>query len=500
VSELAQRQPVWTEPVAGNSDAAAAARRLAWPQVFRWELVAVAAACAFLGTWLDDWLAAAVLLVLWVGYKLLVFPGGTPVLLLAFGFEWMQVSLGVLYHDVTGRDLMTIARSDYRPMVLIGLGCVIALAVGLRLGLTLVWRYRAPDEPWPEEAFTWPLLIGVYATMLMSETTVKNFAWDNPSITQAVLTIDMARLGVLFLLFRRLTRPTIRWHFIGLLLLIEIIMGFIGYFAGFREPIILVVLALLEVFDRRRTEHRLALASMLVLGSILGVLWIGIRTDYRRDFTELDTYQTSTQKRIGRIQDLSTNWLQRDNHDLLNDVDFFVERVWAIYYPALAVSRVPSQVPHTNGALLWAVIQHLTMPRVFFPDKPVLPSNSDLVRRYSGVWVAGQEQNTSIAFGYAAESYVDFGVPLMFLPIFVFAIFMGMAYAWLMNHIYHRELAVALTTVIFWLSLYLFERSWAKMAGDALTMLLYLGTVTVLLDRLLLTKFEKQRNQSPVAG
>jgi len=496
VRELTRQQPVWTEPVSNDP----MVRRLPWPELFDWELAGVAVACALLATWLDDWLAGAVLLVLWLGYKLLVFPGGTPVLVLAFGFEWLQVSLGVLYHDATGRDLMTIAQSEYRPMVFIGLGCVIALAVGLRLGVTLVWRYRAPGEPWPEEAFTWPVLVGVYVTMLMSETTVKNFAWDNPSITQAVLAIDMARLGVLFLLFRRLTRPTIRWHFIGLLLLVEIVMGFIGFFAGFREPLILVVLALLEVFDRRSNEHRIALASILVLGAMLGVLWIGIRTSYRRDFTELDTYQTSAQKRISHIQDLSSTWWHRDTHDLMNDVDLFVERVWAVYYPALAVARVPAQVPHTNGGLMWAVIQHIAMPRIFFPDKPALPSNSDLVRRYSGVWVAGQEQNTSIAFGYAAESYVDFGVPLMFLPIFVFATFMGMAYAWLMNHIYHRELAVALTTVVFWLSLYLFERSWAKMVGDALTMLLYLGTVTVLLDRLLLTKFVRQGSGAQAAG
>src|SRR5439155_11151925 len=106
-------------------------------------------------------------------------------------------------------------------------------------------------------------------------------------------------------------------------------------------------------------------------------------------------------------------------------------------------------------------VEHILTPRVFFPDKPIVTSDSELVRRYAGVWVAGVEQNTSIAFGYAAESYVDFGVPMMFLPIAVFGFAMGLAYAALVRTVLHKELQVASVTVIFWLSLYLFERSWA---------------------------------------
>ena len=56
---------------------------------------------------------------------------------------------------------------------------------------------------------------------------------------------------------------------------------------------------------------------------------------------------------------------------------------------------------------------------------------------------------------------------------------------------------IALLTVIFWLSLYLFERSWAKMVGDALTMLVYLGGSTLILDRALASRFERTRPRGP---
>jgi len=40
-------------------------------------------------------------------------------------------------------------------------------------------------------------------------------------------------------------------------------------------------------------------------------------------------------------------------------------------------------------------------------------------------------------------------------------------------------------TVIFWMSLYAYNRSWAKMLGLSVTLLVYLGGVTFLIDRYL---------------
>ena len=107
--------------------------------------------------------------------------------------------------------------------------------------------------------------------------------------------------------------------------------------------------------------------------------------------------------------------------------------------------------------------------------------------------VAGDEAGTTIAFGYAAESYLDFGLPWMFLPVFGFALVMGVMYRAVARSIKHRELLVAYTTVTFWFALFLFERSWARTLGEALGLLIYVGGPMVLLDRFLLTSHEKDR-------
>ena len=49
---------------------------------------------------------------------------------------------------------------------------------------------------------------------------------------------------------------------------------------------------------------------------------------------------------------------------------------------------------------------------------------------------------------------------------------------------------VAVVTVIFWMSLYAANKSWAKMIGLALTLLVYLGGFTILVDRYLASSTE----------
>ena len=68
------------------------------------------------------------------------------------------------------------------------------------------------------------------------------------------------------------------------------------------------------------------------------------------------------------------------------------------------------------------------MPRGLFPNKPTLGGDSWLVWTYAGLPVAGDAQGTSIGLGYMAEFYIDFGVPLMFVPLFLFGILLGLIY------------------------------------------------------------------------
>jgi hypothetical protein len=432
-----------------------------------------------------DWIAALGVWVLAAGWRFLQTREGPPVLALAFTFQWAQITAGVYHYALTGRRLDAMDLSDYRPMVLIGLGCLVAILLGLKLGLWLARPRTAGAPAAPQYTVSFRALLIAYLVDVAVSGPLQQLAWHVPGLTQGILALTFGRLGLLFLMFRRLCRPRVRLGWIGLLLTLEVGIGFTGYYAGFREPMMMAAVALLETFDRRRLKHWLVVGGLIVIMSGTGVLWLAVRGDYRHDL-DSDAISDSREERLAHIGRLTRDWLQNDPGRFLENVDFFVDRLWAVYYPALAVSQVPAVLPHENGAILWRAVQHLAMPRFLFPDKPGLASDSDMVRKYAGVWVAGSDENTSIAFGYAVESYIDFGVPLMFLPVFVYALLLGAAYEGLLRAVRHRELAVALVTVIFWMSLYLFERSWVKHLGFTITLIVYLGGATIVADRVLL--------------
>jgi hypothetical protein len=316
---------------------------------------------------------------------------------------------------------------------------------------------------------------------------IQQIAWSFPAITQAIFALNFSHLALVYLVLRRFSQPEFQWHLYFGVLTFEVLLGFTGYFAGFREPLIMGFIVGVEVLKLNKIRHWALLGGLVVAMGLASVLWLSVRSEYRSDFDE-ELFAASRAERLDHIATLADNALGGGEETLQLAILDVVDRMWAIYYPALAYERVPTFLAHSDGAILGAALQHLVTPRVLFPDKAALPSDSEMVRRYSGMDVAGEEEGTSIAFGYAAEAYVDFGLPLMFVPVLLYGVLLGAGYWWCLYAIKHRELAIALATVIFWLSLYLFERSWVKMLGLNLTLLAYLGGVTFLLDRYLLNR------------
>jgi hypothetical protein len=451
-------------------------------QVPGW-LVALVVASGAAWVLAGDWLAGAGLWILWAGWRYLRPDEGIPVLALAFTFQWTQVMAGIYYHALSGRRLPPMDLSDYRPMVLLGLAGLVALLVGLRLGMGLVPR----AAPVPHPPLAWHALIAAYVLSVAATGTLQELAWDWPAVTQGILAVTYVRFALLFLILRRLTEPRIRWGWLGLILALEVTLGFTGYFAGFREPLMMAAAALIAVFDRRRLRHWVVLMLLVLTMFLTGLMWMGVRTTYRLDF-QRPALTESRIVRLERVAALSSEWLRSDLDEFLQDLDALVDRLWAVYYPALALDRVPSIVPHENGLILSRAVLNLVTPRIFFPDKEALESDSEIVMRYAGVLVAGPERETSIAFGYVGESYVDFGVPLMFAPILFYGLLMGMGYRLVLRLVRHRELAVALVTVVFWLSLYLFERSWIKTVALSAILMVYLVGLTIVVDRLLVAR------------
>ena len=437
------------------------------------------------GDWLSG-LSLAVLALIWV---MLPAEEGPPVLALAATMQWVSVTIGFFYFSITGRALEATLRADYRTMVALGLGWVVTMGLGLAAGRYLIQRLPPKEGLRPAHALTFKTLVLVYVVFTAVVGAASATAVDWGGLSMAIVVLGYLRLGLLYLLFRRFVQHG-QWHLVALVLVVEIVLGITGFYAGFREPLIMAALAFLEMFDRRNVRHWATIGALGVLMVTLGIVWVGVRAEYRGRFLEDEKFSNNRSARVDALQGAINQWASQSAEDILESVDTFVSRMWTIYYPALALDRVPSALPHTNGALILDSLRYVFEPRIFFPDKPNIISDSEMVRKYSGVMVAGAEQNTDIAFGYAAESYIDFGVPGMFVPIFIWSLFIGVTCSLVFREYHHRDIAVSIVTLIGWFSLYLFERSWTKTIGFGGSLMIYAGGLCYVLDRLWYEKFK----------
>lgn len=427
----------------------------------------------------DDWVASVGLGVLFIGWKYLSREPGPPIVAAAFSMQWLQVMAALVYLAASGRQIGDLRTVDYRPMVLIGLGCVVVLFSGFYLaaGFGRFKRFRERKAlllPWSTNRIAITYLSTVAASGLLQE-----LAWSTPGLTQPLLVFSRIRYVFLYFVVTRLITVRTSWPWIAALLFTELTLGFSGFFAEFREPLVIVAIAVLGTMDRRRARTWVIVVSLATLGVFSAVVWTAIKPIIRTNYMAL----VSRTERLGAALTVTGATFTLGGPYWRWQSDAMVSRIWAVHFPALALKRVPSIVPHQNGAILWGAVQNILAPRLFFPDKPALPSQSDEVRDYAGVWVAGRESNTSHAFGYAAESYVDFGVPFMFLPVFLWGALLGLAYRWLRNHLRYDELRTGVTIVLFWATLSSYEASWAMMIGPALTVTVVLGGGAALVDR-----------------
>src|SRR5712671_3320271 len=114
------------------------------------DLVALGAAGLGAGVVTGDWLTGVSVMTLMICIRLVKTDDRLFVLPIAVSFHWMQGNLGLIYLGLTGREVLAIYDSDWRPMVMIALGCCLSLAAGIRLGLMVK---KAPDPGIPRPGF-----------------------------------------------------------------------------------------------------------------------------------------------------------------------------------------------------------------------------------------------------------------------------------------------------------------------------------------------------------
>jgi hypothetical protein len=318
------------------------------------------------------------------------------------------------------------------------------------------------------------LAIAYLGTFVLSSL-MSVLAFGNPAFTQLLLSLASLRWLVIFLIVWNGFRDP-KFSLLSLIIVIwEIIIGMTGFFSGFKQIIFLVLVVYGATSLKVKQLLRPQVLILMVLLLLLATYWQSVKGDYRNYVnggTQTQTVRVSLADRLNYHTNSANNINDKQLEDGFNAL---LSRLGYLKYFAGTIRTVPNAVPYQNGKL-WSEAISALIPRAFFPDKPIF-DDSKRTNEFSGIEAAGADKGTSISIGYVGESYIDFGVPFMFAPIFALGCFWGWLYRFITNVGSIPLLGLAGATTILLNSAVFFESSNVKIFPAGVILLLVYSMV-----------------------
>jgi hypothetical protein len=393
-------------------------------------------------------------------------PGEPPALLYAMAYHWLQASILIIYGNVEGLSLDAMGYgAQVEPATWLTLVGVLAVALGMRLGAGRVYGGVAQPSVNAIAArlSTRRLFIASLAAIVLSLVFTR-LAYLVPGLVQPILALTLLRWVVEYLFTYSVLNQHRGYRYLAVVFVVEILIGFLGFFSDFKTVLIIMLLAALTSPAALRGLRFRTAAGLTVVILSLGLLWTGIKSDYR-EFLNQGTGQqvvlVPVGDRIAKLGELIGEMTPAQFGDSLVKL---VERVTYVYYFGQTMEMVPTHIAYENGRLWREAVGRALVPRLLNPSKGVI-DDSERTTYYTGNRVAGAEEGASISLGYLAESYIDFGPAGMMAPLFLWGLFAGWVYRVLIRSTRYPIFGYGCGAVLVGLSASVLEQSNLKMVS-----------------------------------
>jgi hypothetical protein len=173
-------------------------------------------------------------------------------------------------------------------------------------------------------------------------------------------------------------------------------------FAGYGTTATLAFLAFVGTFYRPRWW------KLALVGFLAGYLGLSFYVTYMRDRQDIRMTVWGGQTLSNRLTQLyvtlsNFEWFDPSNDSHLQRIDMRMNQNSLV---GAAVSYLDAgEQDFAHGDTLWEALMAL-VPRVLWPDKPIVAGSGDLVTAYTGIPFA---EGTSVGIGQVMEFYVNFG-------------------------------------------------------------------------------------------
>jgi hypothetical protein len=353
--------------------------------------------------------------------------GEPPALLFAVGLQLSQVVMPLLYANLLGLPIQGGLRGvGVNSAIWFGLFAMLVLAVGMwcgqlgaRVSSSALLQHEA--KVWsPQNAF----LFCIGTMLLGAMFNVLGELFD--SLKQPFLAASRIQWIGIFVLTCVCTAQRRGYKYLLLIVGAEVVSGFTGYFGDFKEVFIVVLLGLFST--RVKIDARAMVTGFLVSAAVLflGIFWSAVKEDYRAFINLGSKEQVVLVPLEDRLTYLMNKGLSVDSDAIGRGLQTLVMRWAYVDFLAATMRNVPSRVPFQDGAQIGGTVLHVVQPRFLFPDKPPLPSDTEVTQKYTGIFFGrSTSASTSISLGYLAELYVDFGIAGALGAMLVFGLVVG---------------------------------------------------------------------------
>ena len=402
-------------------------------------------------------------------------PGEPPVLSFVLVFHWLQATTRVFHANIVGADVQDSslvfysqfgAFADVETAIWLTLIGLVVLAIGMRAAIQTMGP--ADEEAVLREAETFSVRrafwLYLFATFALTALVGSVGYWSG--FRTILIGVGQLKWALYFFLgYLVLVRREGYVYFL-VAFAIEFISG-IGFFAGFKEVIFVSGITYFAARSRIGVGTTVkGLVAVFVL-IIIGTAWTVVKPEYRETISGGSGQQGAVVDQGEQVAILVNLLSEIDGEALAEGLDPFAGRIAYVDFFGYVLNYVPTIVPHEDGALWGAALKHVATPRVLFPSKPAIISDSEVTNRYTGLGVAGEGEGTSFSIGYMAESYVDFGAFWMFVPILLVGVWRGLMYRFFLSHGQSRIAGYAFTVALF-INLYQLEKATGKLLGGLL--------------------------------
>jgi hypothetical protein len=392
-----------------------------------------------------------------------------PVIVAALGFQWLSIVVGYIYLifsdasqiDLLWRPVYSLPKiDDAYWLSIVGL---LAFSIGLKIA-TFRTNLNLSGNALIEKYDTLKIIIIYIAFSLIFEPLASALRFVVPGLFQALNVLTYFKWTLFFLMvyisFKKNEYKTMVFAIIG----VQTLLGFTGFFSEFKDFLILLPLVYLSFNQIKGSKQIITIILAVAILINIGAIWSYVKVEYRTYLSGGERSQAVTvskQDALKKLWELSTS-INSETYSL--GFEALVKRIYFIEYFSATINNIPYFRPYMGGENWSKSIQHIFMPRLFFPNKEAI-DDSKQTYLLTGIEVATADKGTSISTGYMAESYADYGPYMMHLAILVLGFVLGLIYKILLNKSLNGLWGFALIFPMFFL-LNINGRALIKIFGD----------------------------------